>query len=67
VTKIYTQAQFDEEYASFKRSPEWELKNIVKALSMLMWMNTTQQEARIAAVKLIQKERRAAKRAAVKA
>lgn len=38
--------------------PTWALKNMVKALKMLPLMNTGEDEKRLAAAKLIIKERR---------
>ncbi len=38
--------------------PTWALKNMVKALNMLPLMNTEEDEKRLAAAKLIIKERR---------
>lgn len=38
--------------------PTWALKNMVKALSMMTWRNTGEDEKRLAAAKLIIKERR---------
>ena len=39
--------------------PTWALKNMVKALNVLTWMNTEEDKRRLAAAKLILKERRA--------
>ena len=36
--------------------PRWALKNMVKALSMLTWMNTPEDEKRLEAVKLLLKK-----------
>jgi hypothetical protein len=38
--------------------PTWELKNMVKALNMLPWLNTPEDELRLQAAKLIIKERK---------
>jgi hypothetical protein len=59
MSDTYTQEQYDQEYALFVRSPGWELQNIQKALRMLPWLNGSQEEARLAAVKKILNERRA--------
>ena len=59
----YPQEQFDTEYARFQRSADWELKNIVTALNLMPFLNTSEQWARLAAVKQIKKEREARKRA----
>lgn len=55
----YTQAEYDREYAQFSRSPRWELLNIRKALTSFRWLNTSAQEARLAAVKTLLKEKKA--------
>ena len=52
----------EREYEQFRRSPNWELGNIRKALTMMPFLNTPEQDARLEAVKLIQAERRKAKR-----
>ena len=62
-TGSHTQEQFDAEYASFVHSPDWELTNIVRALSYFSMLNSPEQNARLWAVKQIKRER-AAKRAA---
>lgn len=54
----FTPEQFDKEHASFNRSPDWELANIVRALNFFPMLNTSEHEARLAAVKQIQKQRR---------
>lgn len=46
------------EYDCFRRSPDWELRNIRKALNLMPFLNTPEQDARLVAVKLIQTERR---------
>lgn len=46
------------EYDKFKRSADWELANIRKALNMLPFLNGPAEDARLAAVKRIQSERR---------
>jgi hypothetical protein len=38
--------------------PTWALKNMVKALNMLPWLNTPEDELRLKAAKLILKERK---------
>jgi hypothetical protein len=47
------------EYESFRRSPDWELRNIRKALNLMPFLNTPEQTARLEAVKRIQTERKA--------
>ena len=37
--------------------PTWALKNMVKALQMLPWRNTTEDEQRLLAAKVVLKER----------
>ena len=37
--------------------PTWALKNMVKALKMLPWRNTTEDEQRLLAAKVVLKER----------
>jgi hypothetical protein len=37
--------------------PTWALKNMVKALQMLPWMNTPEDEQRLIAAKVVLKER----------
>ena len=46
------------EYDAFKRSPDWELANIRAALTMMPFLNTPEQDARLSAVIRIQAERR---------
>lgn len=38
--------------------PTWALKNMVKALNMLTWLNTEEDKERLAAAKLILRERK---------
>lgn len=49
---------FQEEYDNFTRAPDWELRNVRKALSMLSLLNSPREEQRLKAVKQIQQERR---------
>ena len=49
------------EYDKFKRSPNWELRNVRTALNMMPFLNGPAENARLEAVKLIQAERRARK------
>lgn len=58
----FTSEQFDVERKSFERSPAWELRNIRTALTSFRFLNTPEQEARLAAVKAIQSDRAQAKR-----
>lgn len=60
--KDYSQSQYDDEYIRFKRSPDWELANVRQALNLLPFLNTSQDWARLQAVKDIQSERRRRKR-----
>lgn len=53
----YTQDEYDREYKQFSRSPRWELLNIKRALTSFRWSNTSAQEARLAAVKQLLKEK----------
>lgn len=53
------------EYESFRRSPDWELVNIQKALSMMPFLNGPREEARLEAVKRIRKFRREFRRTTV--
>lgn len=46
------------EYESFRRSPDWELRNIRTALNLFPMLNTPEQTARLEAVKRIQRERK---------
>lgn len=62
----YTEAQFNQEYALFRRSPDYELANIRTALNLLPFLNGPQEKARLAAVAKIRRERAAAKKAAWK-
>ena len=50
------------EHALFDRSPDWELDCVERALSLMRFMNTPVQEARLAAVKTIKRERAARRR-----
>ena len=52
-----------QEYECFKRSPDWELKNVRKALNFFPLLNGPQELARLEAVKRILAERRKAARA----
>lgn len=54
----YTKAEYDREYKQFSRSPRWELLNIKRALTSFRWENTSAQEARLAAVKTLLKEKK---------
>jgi hypothetical protein len=54
-----------DEYARFNRSAAWELRNIVRALNMLPFLNGPQEDARLIAVERIQAERRNARRLVV--
>jgi hypothetical protein len=38
--------------------PTWALKNMVKALNMLPWLNTEEDELRLQAAKIVLKERK---------
>lgn len=49
---------FDTEYAAWRNAPDWELRNIVVALSSLPWLNGPREEARLAAVRTIRRERK---------
>lgn len=48
----------EQEYQSYVRSADWELRNITKALNLLPFLNGPVEEARLEAVKRIQSERR---------
>lgn len=50
-----------DEYESFRRSPDWELRNVRHALNLLPFLNTDREDARLVAVKRIQSERRSRK------
>lgn len=50
LAKTYTKSQFDREFNFFRTRPLWELERQKKALSVARWMNTEQEEARLAAV-----------------
>lgn len=52
------QVTLDEARELVGNQPTWALKNMVKALNMLPLMNTEEDEKRLAAAKLIIKERR---------
>lgn len=52
------QVTLDEARDLVGNQPTWALKNMVKALNMLPLMNTEEDEKRLAAAKLIIKERR---------
>jgi hypothetical protein len=52
------QVTLDEARELVGNQPTWALKNMVKALSMMTWCNTGEDEKRLAAAKLIIKERR---------
>jgi hypothetical protein len=41
---------YEQEYNSFYRSPDWELKNIQKALNMMPFLNGSRENARLQAV-----------------
>lgn len=47
-----------EEYAQFEHSPDWELRNIVKALNMLSFLNGPRENARLTAVQQILRDRK---------
>lgn len=51
-----------DEYERFRRSPDWELANIRKALNLMPFLNGPVENARLEAVKRIQAERRKARR-----
>lgn len=38
--------------------PTWALKNMVKALNMLPWLNTAEDEERLVAAKIVLKDRK---------
>lgn len=46
------------EYEAFRRSPEWELNNITRALNMLPALNGPAESARLAAIRTIRRERK---------
>lgn len=52
------QVTLDEARELVGNQSTWALKNMVKALSMMTWRNTVEDEKRLAAAKLIIKERR---------
>jgi hypothetical protein len=53
----FSQAEYEAEYAQFSRSPRYELLNIKRALTSFRYLNTSAQEARLAAVKTLLKEK----------
>lgn len=50
------------EYDRFKRSADWELTAVRRALNLMPFLNGPAEEARLRAVKRIQSERRKARR-----
>lgn len=48
----------DREVERLKRRPLWELKAMVKALSFGRWHNTSEEELRLEAAKLVMKQKR---------
>ena len=46
------------EVERLKRCPLWELKAMVKALSFHRWCNTSEEELRLEAAKLVMKQKR---------
>jgi hypothetical protein len=48
---------YNEEYRSFERSPAWELRNVIRALNMLPWLNGEREIARLRACRDILKLR----------
>lgn len=52
-------ALVEREYKQFQRSPAWELRNIRKALNLMTFLNGPVENARLEAVELILKERKA--------
>lgn len=47
----------DREVERLKRRPLWELKAMVKALSFGRWCNTSEEELRLEAAKMVIKEK----------
>lgn len=47
----------DKEVERLKRRPLWELKAMVKALSFGRWHNTSEEELRLEAAKMVIKEK----------
>jgi len=52
------QVTLDEAKSIVGNQPTWALKNMVKALSMMTWRNTGEDEKRLEAAKVIIKSRR---------
>ena len=48
----------DKEVERLKRRPLWELKAMVKALSFGRWHNTSEEELRLEAAKIVMKQKR---------
>jgi len=48
----------DREVERLKRRPLWELKAMVKALSFGRWHNTSEEELRLEAAKIVMKQKR---------
>ena len=48
----------DREVERLKRRPLWELKAMVKALSFHRWGNTSEEELRLEAAKIVMKQKR---------
>ena len=48
----------DREVERLKRRPLWELKAMVKALSFHRWCNTSEEELRLEAAKMVMKQKR---------
>ena len=48
----------DKEVERLKRRPLWELKAMVKALSFHRWCNTSEEELRLEAAKIVMKQKR---------
>ena len=53
-----TEFDIDREVERLKRCPLWELKAMVKALSFHRWCNTSEEELRLEAAKLVMKQKR---------
>lgn len=49
------------EYQQYRRSPDWELRAIRRALNLMPFLNGPQETARLAAIRRIQRERRSRK------
>jgi hypothetical protein len=53
----YTEAEYEFEHKLFSRTRRSELLNIKRALTSFRYLNTSAQEARLAAVKTLLKEK----------